>query len=33
MILETFLACNCAVLASKMIYTKVDKVNEIRKNI
>ena len=33
MILETFLACNCAVLASKMIHTKVDKIKEIRKNI
>lgn len=33
MLLETFLACNCVALASKMVYTDVEKVAEIKKNI
>lgn len=33
MLIETFLACNCVALASKMIYTDVGKIAEIKNNI
>lgn len=33
MLLETFLAVNCAIVSSKMIYTKTEKNEEIEKNI
>jgi len=33
MLLETFLAANCAILSSKMLYTKLEKNQEIENNI
>lgn len=33
MILETFLVANTTILATKMIYTNIDKVEDVKKNI